>query len=236
MSPVDVPGVARGTRSLRLSSGRAARRSARQLPRRSGRAGSREAARSRGAPRAERVLARRSRQDDLHDLSRSAHELAREGRGLVGRQVHAVPTIVARAPTPRCIAMPPATAARNATCATARPRTCRWSASPIIGSRSDLRRSQRVRQQPPRSLVAWSTHLGEPVADAAASALAHADAGLTDEATRLAIAAKPSAPLYALLASAYLSRHHERRGRARVSRRAAPRSGRHRRAVRFTRA
>ena len=67
--------------------------------------------------------------------------------------------------------------------------------------------------QPPRSLVAWSTHLGEPVADAGASALAHADAGLTDEATRLAIAAvakQPSAPLYDLLATAYLSRHHER--------------------------
>ncbi|HEX7703667.1 MAG TPA: tetratricopeptide repeat protein, partial [Kofleriaceae bacterium] len=64
--------------------------------------------------------------------------------------------------------------------------------------------------QPPHSLVAWSMHVGEPVADAGASALAHADAGLTDEATRLAIAAKPSAPIYDLLATAYLARHHER--------------------------
>jgi hypothetical protein len=64
--------------------------------------------------------------------------------------------------------------------------------------------------QPPRSLVAWSTHVGEPVADAGASALAHADAGLTDEAMRLAIAAKPSAPIYDLLATAYLARHHLR--------------------------
>ncbi|MEO8841094.1 MAG: tetratricopeptide repeat protein [Kofleriaceae bacterium] len=64
--------------------------------------------------------------------------------------------------------------------------------------------------QSPRSLVAWSTQIGEPVADAGAAALAHADAGLADEATRLAIAAKPSAPIYDLLASAYLARHHLR--------------------------
>jgi len=65
----------------------------------------------------------------------------------------------------------------------------------------------------PRSLVAWSTHLGEPVGDAAASALAHADAGLTDEAIRLAVAAldkKPTAQLYDLVANGYLARHHTR--------------------------
>lgn len=65
--------------------------------------------------------------------------------------------------------------------------------------------------EPPRSLVAWSTHLGEPIADPAA--LAHADAGLTDEAVRLAIAAlakQPSAQLYDLVATAYLARHHTR--------------------------
>ena len=65
----------------------------------------------------------------------------------------------------------------------------------------------------PRSLVAWSVHLGEPVPDAGASAIAHADAGLTDEATRLAIAAlakQPSAQLYDLVANAYLARHHPR--------------------------
>jgi tetratricopeptide (TPR) repeat protein len=67
--------------------------------------------------------------------------------------------------------------------------------------------------EPPRSLVAWSMHLGEPVPDGGASALAHADAGLTDEAARLAVAAvakQPSAQLYDLLANAYLARHRMR--------------------------
>jgi tetratricopeptide (TPR) repeat protein len=67
--------------------------------------------------------------------------------------------------------------------------------------------------EPPRSLVAWSTHLGEPVADGGASALAHADAGLTDEATRLAIATiakQPTAQLWDFLANAYLARRHTR--------------------------
>ena len=65
----------------------------------------------------------------------------------------------------------------------------------------------------PRSLVAWSTHFGEPVPDGGASALAHADAGLTDEATRLAVAALAKAPtvqLYDFIANAYLARRRPR--------------------------
>jgi Flp pilus assembly protein TadD len=64
----------------------------------------------------------------------------------------------------------------------------------------------------PRQLVPWSTLIGEPVGDAemaALVALGHADAGLSDEAVRLAVAAlakQPSAALYELVANAYLAR------------------------------
>lgn len=62
----------------------------------------------------------------------------------------------------------------------------------------------------PQKLVAWSTHVGEPVTDdgmTAAMALAHADAGLTDDALRLAaIAKRPTAALYDLVASALLAK------------------------------
>jgi Flp pilus assembly protein TadD len=62
----------------------------------------------------------------------------------------------------------------------------------------------------PHSLIAWDTFVGEPVADAGAAARGYADAGLTKEAEKLAVAAvakTPSAPLYELLANAYLARH-----------------------------
>ena len=66
--------------------------------------------------------------------------------------------------------------------------------------------------EPPQRLIAWSSFLGAPVDDggmAAITALAHADAGLTDEAVQLAVravATQPSAALDRLLASAYLAR------------------------------
>ncbi len=73
----------------------------------------------------------------------------------------------------------------------------------------------------PRTLVPWSTHIGEPVTDAempALTALAHADAGLGDEAVRLAVAAvakRPSAPLYELIANALIAhRRPQEAGRA----------------------
>jgi len=64
--------------------------------------------------------------------------------------------------------------------------------------------------EPPRALTAWSAFIGEPIADAGASARGYADAGLTKQAEQRAVAAiaqTPSAPLYDLLASAYLARH-----------------------------
>ncbi|MEO8550249.1 MAG: hypothetical protein ABI678_09750 [Kofleriaceae bacterium] len=63
----------------------------------------------------------------------------------------------------------------------------------------------------PRALAAWSTTIGDPVDGLdAATALAHADVGLTDEAIRRAIAAKPTAALDDLLASAFLAKHRVR--------------------------
>jgi tetratricopeptide (TPR) repeat protein len=65
----------------------------------------------------------------------------------------------------------------------------------------------------PRTLVPWSTLIGDPVGDAempALTALAHADAGLGDEAVRLAVTAvakRPSAALYELIANALIARH-----------------------------
>lgn len=64
----------------------------------------------------------------------------------------------------------------------------------------------------PKRLVPWSTHIGEPVTDdemTTLAALGHADAGITEEALRLAVAAaakRPSAELYELIANAYLAR------------------------------
>ncbi|HEY1553589.1 MAG TPA: hypothetical protein VGF94_02085 [Kofleriaceae bacterium] len=68
----------------------------------------------------------------------------------------------------------------------------------------------------PTRLVAWSSAIGEPVTDdgmAAITALAHADAGFTDETVRLAVAAAsehPTAALDGLIANVYLSRRRER--------------------------
>jgi Tfp pilus assembly protein PilF len=59
----------------------------------------------------------------------------------------------------------------------------------------------------PRSLIAWSQFIGEPVADEAALARAYADAGLMDEAVQHAVKATPTAPLDDLLAGAYLAKH-----------------------------
>lgn len=62
----------------------------------------------------------------------------------------------------------------------------------------------------PRSLTAWSAFTGAPVPDAGTSARAYADAGLMDEAVKRAVAAvrdTPSAPLYDLIAGAYLAKH-----------------------------
>ena len=59
----------------------------------------------------------------------------------------------------------------------------------------------------PRSLIAWSTFIGEPVPDEAALARAYADAGLMDEAVKHAVTATPSAPLEDLLAGAFLAKH-----------------------------
>ena len=64
--------------------------------------------------------------------------------------------------------------------------------------------------EPPRALTAWSAFIGEPIADAGTSARGYADAGLMDEAVKRAVVAvrtTPSAPLYDLLAGAYLARH-----------------------------
>jgi Flp pilus assembly protein TadD len=64
----------------------------------------------------------------------------------------------------------------------------------------------------PTRLVPWSTHIGEPLVDdemLALTALGHADAGLSDQAVKLAVAAlakRPSAALYRLIANAYLAR------------------------------
>ncbi len=64
----------------------------------------------------------------------------------------------------------------------------------------------------PRTLVPWSTHIGEPMQDAempTLAALAHADAGLGEQAVRLAVAAvakRPSASLYELIANALIAR------------------------------
>jgi len=63
----------------------------------------------------------------------------------------------------------------------------------------------------PRALAAWSTAIGEPVEGlAAVTALAHADAGLSDEALRRAITAVPTAQIDDLLASAFLAKHRVR--------------------------
>jgi len=62
----------------------------------------------------------------------------------------------------------------------------------------------------PHALLPWSQFIGEPVADAGAAARGYADAGLMDEAVKRAVSAVatlPSAPLYDLLASAYLAKH-----------------------------
>ncbi|HEY5927625.1 MAG TPA: tetratricopeptide repeat protein [Kofleriaceae bacterium] len=70
----------------------------------------------------------------------------------------------------------------------------------------------------PKRLVAWSTHIGEPVKDdemLALSALGHADAGLNDAAVEQAVAAvakRPSAALYALIANAYLAKRRTQEG------------------------
>ena len=64
----------------------------------------------------------------------------------------------------------------------------------------------------PKRLVPWSAHIGEPVSDdemLALTALGHADAGLGDDAIRLArtaAAKQPSAALHVLIANAELAR------------------------------
>jgi Flp pilus assembly protein TadD len=68
----------------------------------------------------------------------------------------------------------------------------------------------------PKTLVPWSTHIGEPVVDdemAVLTALGHADAGFNDEAVRLAVRAvakQPTAALYNLLANIYLAKRRPR--------------------------
>jgi hypothetical protein len=59
----------------------------------------------------------------------------------------------------------------------------------------------------PRALTAWSTFIGEPLPDEAALARGYADAGLMTEAVAHAVSAPPSAPLYDLLAGAYIAKH-----------------------------
>jgi hypothetical protein len=62
----------------------------------------------------------------------------------------------------------------------------------------------------PHALIPWSQFIGEPVVDAGAAARAYADAGLMDEAVKRAVdavATAPSAPLYDLLASAYIAKY-----------------------------
>ena len=59
----------------------------------------------------------------------------------------------------------------------------------------------------PRALTAWSAFIGEPLPDEGALARAYADAGLMDEAMKHAVRATPSAPLYDLIAGAYLAKH-----------------------------
>jgi len=66
----------------------------------------------------------------------------------------------------------------------------------------------------PKQLVPWSQHIGEPIRDdemATLIALGHADAGLSDEAVKVAATAAakhPTAAIYNLLANAHLAKRH----------------------------
>ena len=66
----------------------------------------------------------------------------------------------------------------------------------------------------PHAIVPWSAQIGEPVKDGMTglAAVANADAGLTDEAERLAIEAvhdRPTPQVWNVLANAFLARHRE---------------------------
>ena len=121
-------------RPLRLPSRRAARRVSRQLRRGAAGRRSREAARAPRAAGAQRVLARR--QADVHDVPRSARQLARRAGSATGTASASAVTTSRHAPTRPRIARPRATTAGTATCSAGRRRRCRSSRSPITGSRS----------------------------------------------------------------------------------------------------
>ena len=109
---------------------------------------------------AQRVLLAIGRQTDVHELPRSAHELARPDPRRTGRSVAtAVTPPSTRAPRRSSRAQGTAMTASPVTCGAARPTTSPRSTSSTTGSSFARRRSRQRPQAPPERIVTWAEHL-----------------------------------------------------------------------------